>query len=960
MFRNIQLTQAHLETLFDQAPNPYVILDRQMVIIGMNEAYLSVTQRKRDELSGRNIFEAFPSEAGSVSERMLRTSLQRVLEAGQIDHLPLIPYPIARPDGQIEDRYWSATHTPFLNDRGEVELILQHTVDVTEMHLLRQRAQQNIGVEVDVLRRAHEVSGLNLLLDRERGYFRSLLEQAPSFTAVLRGPDHVFDLANAAYRALVRRDKLIGMRVAEALPEISRQGFIEVLDRVYATGQPFHARSLRVLLEGGDDSTVREFFLDFVFQPMRTDDGDIFGIFVQGHDVTEQRLAQEAARENEERFRSLAQSVPNHAWSMLPDGHMEWCNDRFYKYSGLSSEELIGQLPGRSVHPDDRERLWSAWQKGQAERSLIETELRFRRHDGVYHWHLTRAIPFFAENGTLIRWVGTNTDIEHQKQTETQLEYLAQMLENRIEERTQELERTQEVLRQSQKMEAIGNLAGGIAHDFNNLLQVVTGNLQLLGRHVAGNAKANQQLENALTAAMRGARLASQLLAFSRRQPLAPKVLNLGRLVRDMDHMVRRSLGEAIEIEVVVGGGLWNTLVDPTNVETAVLNLAINARDAMEGFGKLTIEAGNAYLDDDYVRNSPDVKPGQYVMLAVTDTGPGIPPDIIAKVFDPFFTTKPEGKGTGLGLSMVYGFVKQSGGHIRIYSELGCGTTVKLYLPRSLEPEDVVQVVPLSVVGGHESILVVEDDDAVRETAVALLTDLGYSVLKAKDAASGLIVLESGIALDLLFTDVVMPGPMKSTELARRAKDRIPGLGVLFTSGYTENSIVHDGKLDAGIHFLSKPYSRDQLARKIRQILDDEKAARPQSSVPALPVPSAQAEKIRVLLCEDDLLIRLSTAEILTEAGLSVLEADSLAESLLLFNEHGADVLVTDLHLPDGSGVELADRLRAREKGLPVIFATGDSRSVLAGNVEGAEILIKPYSHGVLEQLIRKLCLARQ
>ncbi|MDQ0455592.1 hybrid sensor histidine kinase/response regulator [Rhizobium paknamense] len=958
MFRNAHLTKVDLETLFDLSPNPYLIIDRELVIVGMNIAYLTVTMRDRAELSGRKLFEAFPSEAGSVSDRMLRSSLNRVLETGQVDHLPLIPYPIALPDGRIEERYWSATHTPLLDETGQVQLILQHTVDVTEVQRLRQRAENDMKVEVDILRRAHEVSGLNLLLDRERGYFRSLLEQAPSFTAVLRGPDHVFDLTNAAYRSLVKRENLTGKRVADALPEVALQGFIEVLDRVYQTGEPFQARAMKVMLEGDPDGTVRELYLDFVFQPILTETGEPFGIFVQGHDVTEQKLAEDAARENEERFRSLAQTVPNHAWSMTPNGEIEWCNDRFYEYSGLDPETVIGRTPGQSVHPEDMERLASAWAGGQRTGQLIETELRFRRHDGIYHWHLTRAIPFFDDEGRLVRWVGTNTDIEVQKRTEEQLEYLAEMLEHRIEERTQELEQTQEVLRQSQKMEAIGNLAGGIAHDFNNLLQVVAGNLQLLARHVAGNVKANQQLENALTATMRGARLASQLLSFSRRQPLAPKVINLGRLVRDMDHMVRRSLGEAIEIETIVGGGLWNTLVDPTNVETAVLNLAINARDAMEGRGKLTIEIGNAYLDDDYVRSTPDVGPGQYVMLAVTDTGPGIPADIIEKVFDPFFTTKPEGKGTGLGLSMVYGFVKQSGGHVRIYSEVGSGTTVKLYLPRSLEQEDVVQNTPLAIVGGSETVLVVEDDEAVRETAVSLLMDLGYTVLKARDAAAGLVVLDSGVAIDLLFTDVVMPGPLKSTELARRAKERLPAIGVLFTSGYTENSIVHDGKLDAGIQFLSKPYTRDQLARKVRQIIDAEKAAL-QTILPSPPppvVPLVQKRQLCVLLCEDDFLIRLSTTEILEEAGMQVLEAGSIAESLAAVETASPDILVTDLHLPDGSGSDLARVLREKRSDLPVIFATGDSRSSAAGEIEGAEIMAKPYSHAALEAMIRKLC----
>ena len=287
--------------------------------------------------------------------------------------------------------------------------------------------------------------------------------------------------------------------------------------------------------------------------------------------------------------------------------------------------------------------------------------------------------------------------------------------------------------------------------------------------------------------------------------------------------MFRRALGEGIEIETVIAGGLWNTCVDPVQVETALLNLAINARDAMEGCGKLTIEAGNAYLDDNYASHHPEVTPGQYIMIAVSDTGSGIAPEILEKVFDPFFTTKPDGQGTGLGLSMVHGFVKQSGGHIKIYSELGQGSTVRIYLPRSREDEDTqVEVVASPVTGGSETILLVEDDEDVRVTAAEMLSELGYSVLRAKDADGALVIIESGAAIDLLFTDIVMPGILRAPELARKAKQKIPGIAVLFTTGYAENAALHGGRLDGGINLITKPYARDQLGRKLRQILSKE------------------------------------------------------------------------------------------------------------------------------------------
>ncbi|MDR6937791.1 response regulator [Luteibacter sp. 3190] len=510
-------------------------------------------------------------------------------------------------------------------------------------------------------------------------------------------------------------------------------------------------------------------------------------------------------------------------------------------------------------------------------------------------------------------------------------------------------------LRQAQKMDAIGKLTGGVAHDFNNLLQVISGNLQLLGADIAGNARAERRVANAMAGVTRGTKLAAQLLAFGRRQPLAPKVVNIGRFVRDMDDLLRRALGEAIEVETVVAGGLWNTLIDPGNVENALLNLAINARDAMEGQGKLTIEAGNALLDATYADAHGDLRPGQYVMIAVTDTGTGIPPEIIEQVFEPFFTTKPEGRGTGLGLSMVYGFVKQSGGHVKIYSEPGHGTTVKIYLPRSTQSEDrVVAVEEEGVRGGDETVLVVEDDDAVRETVVGMLGDLGYRVLKARDAQSALSIIESGIAIDLLFTDVVMPGTLRSPELARKAVERQPGIAVLFTSGYTENAIVHGGRLDEGVELLSKPYTRDQLARRVRHVL----ATRQRPADPIAAVAPAESDRVaplRVLVVEDDALIRMSISEMLESRGHIVFEAGDGTEATRLHASETIDVLLADVGLPGISGVELAARLRESQPTLPVLYATGDHLANGVVRDERTAIIVKPYGVADLMQAIDRI-----
>ncbi|TCR64604.1 response regulator [Bosea sp. BK604] len=539
-------------------------------------------------------------------------------------------------------------------------------------------------------------------------------------------------------------------------------------------------------------------------------------------------------------------------------------------------------------------------------------------------------------------------------------------LELRVAERTRDLEeanarltaeidrraRVEAMLVQAQKMEAIGNLTGGVAHDFNNLLQVIGGNLQLLSREVGNNEKALAKVERAMAGVARGAHLSSQLLAFGRRQPLEPKVVNVGRLIRGMDDLLRRTIGEAVQIETVVAGGLWNTLVDPTNLENAVLNLAINSRDAMGGSGHLTIEAGNAFLDDAYAERHAEVSAGQYVQLSVTDTGSGMTPEILEKAFEPFFSTKPQGKGTGLGLSMVFGFVKQSGGHVKVYSEPGQGTTVKLYLPRSSQAEDVpVETDTGPVVGGSETVLVVEDDEAVRDTVVATLEGLGYRVLKAPDAQSALVVIESGVMVDLLFTDVVMPGPLKSAELARKARERIPQLSVLFTSGYTENSIVHGGRLDEGVNLLSKPYSRDVLARKIRQVLARDGKMPRQEPLPVNP-PLGTERALTVLVCEDDAIIRLDTADMVQDIGHIAIEAGTGLEALEIATARDIDVLLTDVGLPDISGSELATRLRAVKPDVAIIFATGHNEVEGFPRDRRTTLLKKPYQLAQLQQVL--------
>jgi signal transduction histidine kinase/CheY-like chemotaxis protein len=516
-------------------------------------------------------------------------------------------------------------------------------------------------------------------------------------------------------------------------------------------------------------------------------------------------------------------------------------------------------------------------------------------------------------------------------------------------------------LRQAQKMETIGQLTGGVAHDFNNLLQIIGANLDLMGKDLEPGSRAADRLQNAVSAVDRGARLTGQLLAFARRQALAPRVIGLGRLLHEMADMLRRTLGERIELESVVGGGLWHTMIDQGQLENALLNLAINSRDAMPDGGKLTIELANAYLDEAYAKENNEVTAGQYVMVAVSDTGEGMTPEAMARAFEPFYSTKPEGQGTGLGLSQVYGFVKQSGGHVKIYSERGVGTTVKLYLPRSkAAPQwtSLARVEPAE--GGHETILVVEDDEGVRAAVTDMLTDLGYSVLRAGNAEEALALLHEGQRADILFTDVVMPGRINTREFARLAKEALPNLKVLFTSGYTQNAIVHNGKLDEGVELLSKPYRKDDLARKLRTLVGNDTPAPASEPLVAASAPKSlpamNGGTPKVLVVEDSALIRLTTVDMVVELELQCVEASDASEALsILKQDTGIDILLTDLGLPGMSGAELVQEVRKFRPDIRVIVASGYSEEGIPGGaaLSDVERLQKPFTLDQLRAVLK-------
>jgi signal transduction histidine kinase len=477
-----------------------------------------------------------------------------------------------------------------------------------------------------------------------------------------------------------------------------------------------------------------------------------------------------------------------------------------------------------TVKSDDGLRLMDAIRQLLSRMEAVESQLLVARQ------HRAETLNTWLEVGAglaflLISAVGflgmtaTRRAFSHLAKARNELALSNRNLQKQIAQR----EEVESQLRQSQKMEAVGQLTGGIAHDFNNMLGVVIGSLDLMNRRIKnGDYAIGSFMEAATQATTRAASLTHRLLAFARQQPLEPKAIDVNNLIAGMSDLMRSTLGEQIEIETVMAAGLWTTTVDPHQLESAILNIAINSRDAMPQGGKLTIETGNTFLDDAYAGQHGEVSPGQYVMVAVSDNGTGMSSEIAARVFDPFFTTKPPGKGTGLGLSQVFGFTKQSKGHIKIYSEVGCGTTVKIYLPRLTDQAAITMPMALpavSAVGTGEVILVVEDDLMMLKFTSEAVRELGYTAVHAENAIAALAVLDSRPDIKLLFTDVVMPD-ISGKKLVDEALLRHPQLKVLYTTGYTANAVVHGGVLDAGVNFLAKPFTIEQLAAKLRLVLD--------------------------------------------------------------------------------------------------------------------------------------------
>jgi PAS domain S-box-containing protein len=932
------------QALFDASPNPYLVLDRRLHIVAANRAYLASVQRDLSDILGRWAWDVFPADKETVRKSV--ASFERVIRTGQPDTMALLRFEVARPQaegGGFVERYWSITHSPVLDEHGEVEAVLQHPIDVTELrHLQGAVERSGLGSALNItpeqsgiFGRAQSVYEANLALKAESDRLSEMFSQAPSFMAVLRGRQHRFELANPSYMDLVGHRPIIGQTFAEALPDTVGQGYLGLLDRVFASGEPHAAHGAHIAIKAGPDEAPRDHYLDFILQPLKDASGQVTGIFIEGSDVTERVAGEAALRASQERLSALVSASSEVLYSMSAD----WGEMRQLSGGGFLADTRTANPNWLTeyIPEDEQPRVRAAISDAIRNKALFDLEHQVRRADGGVGWTLSRAVPLLGPDGSITEWFGTASDVTARREAEEALRQLNDTLEQQVVERTAErdqmwetspdllliidfngvfrrvnptwttllgyapeelvghhvnefvlpddhhqttgayelagrggqpqienryrhkdgstrwiswvaapgegvtyatgrditaekereaeLAKAQEALRQSQKMEAVGQLTGGLAHDFNNLLTGVTGSLELLQTRVSqGRIKDIDRYVNAAQgAARRAASLTHRLLAFARRQTLDPKPTDVNRLVAGMEELIRRTVGPQITVEPLAGAvGLWSTLVDPGQLENALLNLCINARDAMPDGGKITIETANRWMDERAGRER-DLPPGQYVSLCVSDTGTGMSPDVQAKAFDPFFTTKPIGQGTGLGLSMIYGFARQSGGQVRIYSEEGQGTTLCIYLPRHLGQEEVVEAAPDLADAPRaeqgETVLVVDDEPTVRMLVTEVLEDLGYAAVEAADGASGLRVLHSDVRLDLLVTDVGLPGGMNGRQVADAARVARPDLKVLFITGYAENAVLSHGHLEPDMHVLTKPFTMEALASRIRKLI---------------------------------------------------------------------------------------------------------------------------------------------
>ncbi len=886
------------------APQPMFLAWGQDQLMLYNDGYLEILGGHHPAL-GKPFLQVWAEVADRVGPIMDRAY------DGKSTYMDDIELMLQR-HGRPEDAHFSFFYTPVCSATGHVLGVFCACTETT----LQVAAQRNRIEEIERL--------------------REMFEQSPSLVAVLRGPGHLFELTNKAFMQFAAQREMIGKAARDALPELDGQGFFEALDSVFTSNRRLKREAMPIHVPRIVGEVPATRYIDFNCEPLRDLLGRVTGIFVEGQDLTNSHEQAKVMRESEEKFRTFAQVVPNHVWTSPADGQLDWFNEQYLSYSGLAPKDLDGNGWKKLIHADDIDAGSAAWSKALADGSAYEIELRIRRADGIHRWHLVRASPIRGAVGTVVRWVGTNTDIEQQRADREALQQINTDLERRVDERTRERDRiwrnspdmmavlgsdgvfahvnpawtsilgwapanvvgkridalvhpddhaeaeialvrasvgvlptfecrmlhldgsyrslawtaapegnaifafgrdithdkeqknalqlAEEQLRQSKKMEAIGQLTGGIAHDFNNMLASIYGSIQLIQRKVkTGKLEGIETLlERASASTQRATSLTQRLLAFARRQSLDIRRVDVVQLVNSLEDMFVRTIGATMSMRVELADDLWTARIDAGQLESALLNLVINARDAMPEGGHLCIAAENVEIDAAHAASQIEVTAGDYIAVRVTDDGAGMPVNNIARAFEPFFTTKPIGQGTGLGLSMVYGFVKQAGGHIRIESEVGRGTTVSLFLPRDLSGEAIAEPAPDAAPTTHirtgETILVVEDEESVRSVIVAVLQDMGYCFMEAANADAALAVFDTGIHIDLLVTDVGLPG-MNGRQLSEIATARQPDLKVLFVTGYAEQAAARQGFLSAGMQMINKPFVIDELANRIRSIL---------------------------------------------------------------------------------------------------------------------------------------------
>lgn len=792
-----------------------------------------------------------------------------------------------------------------------------------------------------MIRRRRAEDSQQLLSGERQEFFRTLdavLAHAPiGYGFIDREYNYAQVNGELAYIFGVRQEYIIGRPIEEFPPLRAKEAQAAVRE-VFESGDSISNLEL-VRETPGEEDSLQAWLAGFF--PVRNEHGEVEVVGVTLLDIAEVKKAELALGASERKFRVVTNAMPQLVWSNRPDGTFDFYNEQCIEFAGTPPGTDWKDL----LHPDDYERTRNAWEHSLKTGEPYEIEYRFLSRHGNYHWFLARALPVLNNEGKIERWFGTATDItEIVKARTAEMAAANEKLREEIFERalTQEklqseiAERTraEEQLRQASKMEAVGRLTGGLAHDFNNLLTVVMGNIEAMQRKMktaGGDDKIKNYAEFAMQGARRAAALTKRLLAFSRGQPLDPEPVNANELVSSMTELFARTLGEKVSLKTAIVENLWTVEADPNQFEASLLNLVVNARDAMPKGGSLTIETSNKKLDQAFASKHEGVVPGEYVAITVSDTGVGMSPETLARVFEPFFTTKPAGEGTGLGLSQLYGFVKQSGGHVTIDSIVGSGTKVTIYLPRFIGEGAGRKSgkKSQSAEDDRNTVLVVEDDDDVRLYATSLFRELGYGVLEAADGAAALRILETRPEIRFMFTDVGLPGDYNGKELADEARRRRPYLRVLYTTGYARTDILRQGRLDANAQVVTKPFTFDELSTKVRAVFDEK-------------------EKKVILLVEDEVLVAAIAADNLRDIGFEVVEVTSAKAALAHAAKDVTSIkaAIVDIGLPDKKGDVLAAELRKLRGDLPIIVATGHSGDSLPKELREAEkvaVLGKPY-----------------